>query len=354
MLPESNNSKRCSGAEEFYATRSPNVSRHRAGSLLVLGLLIITLLLWPMSVGAQQATRRVLILTGTEPIRPGFGILTSNIQSVLRDRSSSRVELLYELQQELLDPARSQTGDEELTSYLKRKYANERLDLVVVIVAPRFRTLAQKDPTLFGDIPKIFYDYDNEREATNRTLGPNITGVWSSLDRHRATLDLALALSPDARKVVVISGASPQNKLVLERMQADFRPYESRAEFSYLIGETIEELKRQLAALDKRSIVIFASLSTDKIGNNYIEPEALSMLAPASGAPIYGSAETFMGHGITGGRLLDFESTGKRIAEMSLRVLAGERPEEIPQETAPSVATVDWREMQRWELREDS
>ena len=42
------------------------------------------------------------------------------------------------------------------------------------------------------------------------------------------------------------------------------------------------------------------------------------------------------------------KTTGQRIAEMGLRILAGERPERIPQETAPSVMTVDWRELQRW------
>ena len=186
-----------------------------------------------------------------------------------------------------------------MTSYLKRKYANERIDLLLVMVAPRFRLLAQKDPTLFRDIPKVFYDFDSEREATNRSLGPNVTGVWASVDRYRATLDLAFALNPQARKVFVISGATQQNRVVMEQAQADFRNYESRAEFSYLTGETIEEVKRQLAALDKGSIVIFSSFSTDRMGNNYTAPEVLSMLAPVSAAPIYGSTETLMGLGIT-------------------------------------------------------
>ena len=335
------------------SARSKNRTPQVDLGLIILRLLALALLFLPFNAASQENTKRVLILTGSDPNRPGFAILTRSIQSTLRDRSASRVELLYELQQELLDNSQSQTGDEELTSYLKRKYANNRIDLVLVMVASRFRLLAEKDPTLFRDIPKIFYDFDNEREATNRSLGPNVTGIWASLDRHRATLDLALALNPDARKVVVVSGATPQNKMILEQMQADFRAYESRAEFSYLTGETIEEVKRQLAALDKGSIVIFASFSTDKMGNNYIGPEALSMLAPVSGAPVYGSAETLMGQGITGGRLLDFEATGKRIGEMGLRILAGEKPERIQQETAPCVTTVDWRELQRWGLNEE-
>ncbi len=330
----------------FAPRRCRSINRSRERFFLV--LLTLTLLCLPLNTQAQQATKRVLILSGSDPNRPGFALLTRSIQSTLRDGSQSRVELLYELQQGLINNAESETADQELITYLKQKYADKKIDLVLALVAARFRILAQKDPSLFANIPKVFYDFDSEREATNRALGPNITGVWGSVDRHRTTLDLALALNPEARKVVVISGASEQNKLTMEQAQADFRSYENRAEFSYISGESIEEVKRQLAALDKRSIVIFASYSSDRAGNNYTSPEALSMMAPASAAPIYGSSETLLGLGITGGKLLDFEATGQRIGEMSLRVLAGEKPERIPQETAPSTMVVDWRELQRW------
>jgi PAS domain S-box-containing protein len=314
------------------------------------GLLTLVFLAGAMNVHGQQATRRVLILTGSDPNFPGFAIITKSIRSTLRDRSLDRVELIYEIQQGLIKDSEPQTSDEELIGYLKDKYDGKRIDLVLVMIASRFRVLADKDPSLFRDVPKIFYDYDNERDATNYDLGPNITGVWAGLDRLRSTLDLALALNPEARKVVVIAGDGPSDKIILERAQAEFRPYQDRAEFIYLIGGPIEETKRQLAALDRKSIVLFASFSRDKIGNNYSGPEVLSMIAPASAAPVYGSAETLMGLGIMGGQLLDLDATGKRIGEMSLRVLAGEKPEQIPQETAPTVLAVDWRELQRWAI----
>ncbi len=354
MLPNPTKSETLPDADGFCPAISRNLSRHIVGLLFCVVLLTLTALFWPSTGWAQQASKRVLILTGSDPNNPGFAILTRSIQSTLRDQSHSRVELLYELQQTLADKSEPNTGDEELISYLKRKYAGQKIDVVLVMVASRFRILSQKDPTLFGNIPKIFYDFDTEREVTNRSLGPDITGVWASLDRHKATLELAFALNPDARNVVVISGSTPQNKIILERAQTEFRAYGNRAQFSYLIGETIEEMKRQLAALDKTSIVIFTSFTGDKMGNNYTSPEVLSMIAAASAAPIYGSSETLMGLGIIGGKLLDFEGTGKRIGEMSLRVLAGEKPEQIPQETSPSVTTVDWREMQRWGLNEAS
>ncbi|HEY8187143.1 MAG TPA: sigma 54-interacting transcriptional regulator [Pyrinomonadaceae bacterium] len=274
--------------------------------------------------------------------------------STLRGGSRSRIEILYELQQGLVEPPDLQGSDGELAElapYLKRKYADKKLDLIFAMAAPRVRIMLQKDPGMFGNVPKVFYEFDTEREATNRSLGPNITGVWANVDPNK-TLDLALALHPDTRKVVVISGSGTQDNLKMQKAQAEFRKYESRADFSYRIGDTIEELRSELAALGKKSVVIFLTFTRDKTGNRYSGPEALSMIAPVSSAPIYGYSDTLMGLGLTGGNLLDFEATGKRLGAIGLRVLAGERPEEIPQETAPTVITVDWRELQRWGISE--
>ena len=53
-----------------------------------------------------------------------------------------------------------------------------------------------------------------------------------------------------------------------------------------------------------------------------------------------------------GGRLVDFEALGTRAGEMGLRILAGERPENIPPQTIPSATMFDWRELRRWGIDE--
>ena len=224
--------------------------------LVSLYSLIGVLILLPVSAAAQAPTKRVLILTGSDPNYPGFSINTRKIVSTLRGGSQSRIEILYELQQGLVEAPESPDIDEELVSYLKQKYADKKLDLILSMAAPRMRILLQKDPALFANVPKIFYEFDSEREAINRSLGPNITGVWTNIDPSK-TLDLALALHPDTRKVVVVCGHGARDNLRRERAEVEFRKYEKRAEFFYLAGNTIEELKGELAALDKKSVVIF-------------------------------------------------------------------------------------------------
>ena len=74
-------------------------------------------------------------------------------------------------------------------------------------------------------------------------------------------------------------------------------------------------------------------------------------LAAASNAPIY----TWNGNapGVFGGRLLSSELVAEKTSELALRVLRGERPEDIPITTIDvSVDALDWRQLDRWNVSE--
>ena len=74
-------------------------------------------------------------------------------------------------------------------------------------------------------------------------------------------------------------------------------------------------------------------------------------LAAASNAPIY----TWNGNvpGVFGGRLLSAELAAEKTSELALRVLRGERPEDIPITAIDvSVDALDWRQLDRWHVSE--
>jgi PAS domain S-box-containing protein len=59
-----------------------------------------------------------------------------------------------------------------------------------------------------------------------------------------------------------------------------------------------------------------------------------------------------LGSGTVGGNLLSWAATGQIAASIALRVLNGERPEDIPIVKSPNVYTFDWRALQRWGFKE--
>ena len=56
-----------------------------------------------------------------------------------------------------------------------------------------------------------------------------------------------------------------------------------------------------------------------------------------------------MGTGIVGGSLTDFDNNAQRLGKLLGLILAGKNPDEIPvAPPAPTVPTVDWRQLARW------
>src|SRR5215813_7547250 len=92
----------------------------RRGVLFICALLLIALPIpFPANAAAAEpTTRKVLILTGTDPNHPGFSSITQALREILRSSPSNRVEFLYELQAGFSAQV-SQEDDQYLITYLK-------------------------------------------------------------------------------------------------------------------------------------------------------------------------------------------------------------------------------------------
>lgn len=295
----------------------------------------------------DPSTRKVLILSSYGVDFAGGVVLIQTLHSTLRKGSPVRIQFY----QEYLESPRIPEGkyEEELVGFLKRKYEGEQIDLTVAVGASALRVMLKHRANLLPDVPIIYFYYEEEfADPVGRA-----TGVWVQPD-YRKTLEIALALHPEVENVFVVGGNSQQDRLLFGKSREQFREYEGKIGFTYLTDMTLEEFRQRLASLPKKSIVIFISVFLDRAGRSYSGPEALSLLTPSIRVPLYGMSRTFLGSGVVGGSVLDFELIGGRVGEIGLRVLGGERPEDIPPQTVPSVTMFDWRELRRWGIKEEN
>ena len=305
-------------------------------------------LLLAVTANAQPATKRVLIVTSYDLNRPAVIVFLQAMRSTITAASKERVEFFYEFQEN----TRISTDKYEaaMVSYMKQKYEGEKFDLTVALGAPAVKILLDHEAELFPGTPRIFYFHD-ETENKVRNLWPRATGVWAQLDISK-TVNLALQLQPETNHVVVVSGSSGQDRFLQSQAQTQLRTFEGRLKVTYLNDLSMAELKNRLASLPPNTIVLYLSFFLDSTGNSYSGPEALSLFAPTSSAPIYGVSETYMGAGIVGGSLLNFEALGRRTGEVALRVLAGEQVSNIPPESVSNFQVIDWRQLKRWGIDE--
>ncbi len=155
------------------------------------------------------------------------------------------------------------------------------------------------------------------------------------------------------RHIFVVSGAAAADKAYESQLRIQSKSFETRFTFTYLSGLATPELERRLATLPERSAVYYMLVTQDGVGNKFHPLEYLERVSAAASAPTYCWVDSAMERGIVGGSLYSQREVTRRIAQLALRVLRGERADSIPVSAQDvTVDQVDWRELRRWGLSE--
>ena len=239
------------------------------------------------------------------------------------------------------------------TDLLKRKYAGRKVDVVVAGLASGLDFVLAHRADVFPGAPVVYVAVE-ERELRARTLPPDVVGVPLRRDV-TGTLDLALRLHPDTRRVAVVCGADPYDRYWEAEARRAFAPYADRLEFDYLTGLPIGDLLNRVAALPPGSVIYYLHIFQDGAGRSFIPAEALEQLAARANAPVYGHVDTYVGRGAVGGRVFSFGAEGENAARLARQLLDGERPDALPASASDSHTHLfDGRQLRRWGVADDA
>ncbi len=314
-------------------------------------LRLISVAIWLLfATGAPAAeTKHVLILSSNDSLLPAGNAVASSFQRALAADNPDRVEIFTEF----LDADRfpGPAHEAEMKSLLRDKYASIPIDLTIAIGPQALDFLSQRRASLFPGAPLIFAGV-SETSMRQRGVPPNSTGVVSRFDPVR-TLELALRLQPDARQLVVVTGASTFDQQWAAVAREQLAPYADRLEMTHLSGLPLPRLLDELAKLPPRTIVIYLTIFEDGTGELFVPRDLTADLSAAASAPVYGVYEPYLGRGIVGGYMESFEAIGRETARLALRILAGDPPESLsPGRVETQAFMVDWRQLHRWRLDE--
>jgi len=236
--------------------------------------------------------------------------------------------------------------------YLRAKYANRSVDVVVASADGPLNFLIKYRSELFPNTPIVFVATDPPR-SEKLAVWPGATGIRYQ-NAYRETLDLALRLHPKADHVFVVSG-SPQHDRRHERAaQAELSDYND-VEITYLTDLPLTALIAATKSLPPNSVILFVwQQALNEQGKLLESYEVLGRIAPEASAPIYGFNTVTLGSGIAGGYLQGPEMNGAKTAELTERILSGAEARDIPIERAPRVPMFDWRQLRRWNVAESS
>jgi signal transduction histidine kinase len=301
--------------------------------------------------GAEEteASWRVVILHSSDIALPASVLLEQTARKTLLAGTTRRIEFYTES----LDGLRLPNSEYESTfvEFLLKKYKDRKPDIIIAVVPLALGFVQQHRLELWPAIPVVFCAIPDEI-IHNRILGSGFTGVCLEYD-FAGTIDLAIKLQSNARRLVLVTGVGDADKLWFQKVEQVFARY-PRLQTVVLTNRSVPELIEAVRRLPRDSIVFYVSVYRDTTGQVFVPREVLKQLSQISGAPIYSVVDTYLGYGIVGGVISSWETQGRRVAQIALRVLAGEKPEAIPIEPSPPTEPmVDWRELKRWGLSEN-
>jgi signal transduction histidine kinase len=224
--------------------------------------------------------------------------------------------------------------------------------VVVAVMEPALTFLLSHRDEIFPGIPIVFCGLD-EKLLGERFFPEDITGVF--LKREFApTVEIAARIHPETERFVVVAGTSAFDKQLLTQAQEEFQPLEKRFAFTYLTDLPLAELLTRLSTLPPKTVVLYTTMFRDGAGQAYVPHDVAERISAAANAPVYGFLDQYLGHGIVGGRLYGSGRLGEEAAGLVLKILSGQKPQELPLiEPVTSATQFDARQLQRWKIKEN-
>ena len=230
-----------------------------------------------------------------------------------------------------------------LHDFLKQKYADVPIDVVVASGDATHELLVRHRRTLFPDAALVFI----ANPAISDTAVSGHTGI-APYRNYSKNIELIRRLHPQANHVYIVSGTVDGDKRFAPVARAELAANPPGINVTYLTDVALGDLVARARALPRGSVILFVwqQLTTDD--GTVLEPaQVLSAITSSSAVPVHVMSAARLGTGAVGGDVFTLEAVGKRAAQLALRVVSGTRPDDITMERPPSVPTFDWRELRR-------
>ncbi|WP_322032055.1 ATP-binding protein [Paraburkholderia sp. J76] len=321
---------------------------HGIGGRRFRGLLVASFLLTASTASLAAEPARVVILTGTDPIQPAALVQIRAIRSILDSSSPHGAEVFLEA----LDGFRFGAADltPEFLALMRKKYADQRVDLVVGIGNHAADFALDYHAQLWPGAPVLLTSVP-ERWFAQRTLPVGFAHVPFPIDVTK-TLAIAENLQRDAHRLVVVGGTSDVDYSFMDGVVAAAATRAGRwTSVEVWRGLSLNEIEQRLSRLDTRTAVVYTTMYRDRDGHRFFPYQLVPGLVAASGAPIYAWYATYLEGGVTAGAMYDFEENGRLTADAALSILRnGGNVQGLVIPSLPARCTANVTQLERYGL----
>ncbi|MGZ9076626.1 MAG: hypothetical protein ACXW13_12720, partial [Burkholderiaceae bacterium] len=304
------------------------------------------LLLAPAAIAAE--TRNVLVLYSNNRVLPANIAADGGLRAALAGTPDAAVFSEFLDQPYFSGPAHEAT----VTRYLREKFAAAPPRAIVAGGDFALDFVLRHRAGLFPDAPVVHMAVSQSHLRSLPQLPADAVGVPLEFD-FSGTIEQALRWHPNAQRLLVVTGASEQDRGWEARLRREVPLVASRVTVEYLAGLPTTTVLKRVIELGADSVVFTPGYFEDGEGRRTAPRDSVAAIAAASTAPVYAPAITFIGIGVVGGRSPSFEEIGRQAGLIVKELFAGNAPASLRlPEIVPSALRVDWRQVQRWGIDE--
>ena len=299
---------------------------------------------------AQAETKNVLVLFSNARLLPANVEAERALRETLAKSKGQPVEVFAEF----LDAPHfgGESFETTIATYLRNKYASRPPGAIVTAGDEALAFALRHRREIFPATPVVHLGVSRAQLRSLEPLPADVVGVPFDFDVS-ATIDLALKWHPQARRVVLVTGASAQDREFEARLRAAVPGLGSRASFEFLAALPTGALLERVRTLGPDTIVFTPGYFEDGAARVLVPRDGVAALASASTVPVYVPFNTFLGTGVVGGRMPTFEIIGRQAAEIVAVLLEGTAPASLHvPASVPTEIHLDWRQARRWGIGE--
>ena len=323
-------------------------SKRGAGHLRVPLVTIAAILLsHPIATAQTKEVRRILVLNEVGAFYPATDIIKQGIQTALNN-SPYRLEFYSEYLDTILFP--DAVAQQEFREFYIHKYQNRKPDVIITVGPSPLKFMEDVHQKAFPGVPIVFC-LPSGGVPGAPALDSEFTGVENDM-APAETLEIALRLQPGAEHVVVVGGVSDYDKKQQAEVKRQLNAFTDRVNIVYMTNLAMPDLLERLRQLPHHTVVLLTTVGQDAAGARFKSSETGPMVADAANAPVFSLFDVYLNHGEVGGYLSSLSEQGKVAGSMALRMLRGEKPQDIPTVKGVNTYMFDWRALKRWRLKE--
>jgi signal transduction histidine kinase len=202
----------------------------------------------------------------------------------------------------------------------KKKFSYTKFDVVISLDKDSFDFLIEYGDKLFPNTPVVFSGIS----SFSKSIGsehPLFTGIVKNTDV-QSTLDIALKFHPNTKEIFVIDDKVEELKWLLPL-------YRDKVNIVFSDEFNIIKLKEKIKNLPKDTVIYFSATFYGSKGNISVQ-KASEFLFKDINIPVYSRYYIELNTESVGGMVTYGDRLGKEIGNLALRVLNGEKPNDIP------------------------